>query len=99
MRRVGIVTATLVTTVVQPARLSCAGQSTAGRAQQDQQTGQLTRQGSKQLAYSASGVMRSRVGTPPSDCQVGKCELVVNTAPSSSEISISRVKKRCRGMG
>ena len=41
--------------------------------------------------------MRSKVGTPPSDCQVGKCELLVYTAPSASEISMSRVKKRWRG--
>ena len=96
LRGLGVVAAALVAAVVQPARL---GRRSEGAAQARQQ-GQGSDAGLEGIrAYSASGVMRSRVGTPPSDCQVGKCELVVYTAPSSSEISMSRVKKRWRGMG
>ncbi len=49
--------------------------------------------------HGVGGVMRSSVGWPPSVCQLGKWELLVYTAPSFSDTSTSRVKKRCRGMG
>ena len=75
--RLGVVAASLVATVVQPVRrCRCGKRATPQHQQADQR-----RQGAwyrwPHSAYSDSGVMRSNVGTPPSDCQVGKCELVV----------------------